>query len=182
MGRAYTSYLREELNKGSMMLSQTAEYALRAAVFLGRNSSGEPIPSERIADGLGAPLNYLSNTLHELARRGVVIGVRGPHGGFRLAVPPEELTLYELIGHFDQLNKRDMCLLGARPCDASTPCAAHDRWERVAARMAEPLRSTTLADLLPEGAELSALGLASESGPTVVSRKDDPAAPAGNDT
>ena len=140
------------------MLSQTAEYALRAALYLARNGGDQPIPADRIADELGAPRNYLSKTLHELAKLKVVEGVRGPTGGFRLAVPPGELTLYELIGHFDELNRRDMCLLSARRCDSRTPCAAHGRWSEIADRVAEPLRTTTLAHLLGANGENATAG------------------------
>ena len=57
------------------MLSRTAEYALRAVLFLA--DSGEPANVERIAERLRVPRNYLSKTLHRLAREGVLASTRG---------------------------------------------------------------------------------------------------------
>jgi Rrf2 family protein len=130
------------------MLSLTAEYALRAALYLGRHTADGPIPADRIAMVLGAPKNYLSKTLNELAKRGIVKGTRGPRGGFTLAIPPNELSVYELVGHFDDLEKSHLCLLGGVACDARHPCVAHARWNRLVDRAVEPLRSTTIGDLL----------------------------------
>ena len=65
-----------------------------------------------------------------------------------LAVPANELSVYELIGHFDDLTKSRFCLLGGVDCDARRPCLSHARWNRLVDRSIEPLRSTTIADLL----------------------------------
>ena len=64
------------------MLSRTAEYALRAVLFLA--DRGEPTNVDLIAERLGVPRNYLSKTLHRLAREGVLTSTRGQGGGFRL--------------------------------------------------------------------------------------------------
>ena len=135
------------------MLSLTAEYALRAALYLGRQPPGKPVAADHIAQALGAPRNYLSKILNELSKRGVVVGVRGPRGGFTLGVPANELSVYELIGHFDDLKKSRFCLLGGVDCDERRPCLAHARWIRLVDRAIEPLRSTTIADLLAGAAE-----------------------------
>ena len=43
-----------------------------------------------------------------------------------------------------------MCMLGDRVCSDRTPCAAHDRWASLCAAIHEPLRATTIADLLDD--------------------------------
>lgn len=130
------------------MLSQTAEHAIRAVLFLAQRAPGEPVAADAIADALGAPRNYLAKTLNALARQGIVSSMRGPTGGFRLAVAPERLTLEEVVRAFDEPRERTVCLLGGRPCRDEHPCDAHFRWKAVAAGAWEPLRSTTVADLL----------------------------------
>lgn len=131
------------------MLSQTSEYALRAVVYLARSRGGRPMKLEEIADELGAPRNYLSKTLHQLARGGVLSSGRGPTGGFQLAVPPEELTLARVISSFEPpatLARR--CLLGHGECSDLTPCEAHDRWRAIAGPMREFFHQTTVGDLI----------------------------------
>lgn len=136
------------------MLSQTAEYALRAALYLARAQNRRPITADTIARALGAPPNYMSKTLNALAKAGILAGVRGPAGGFMLLRDPEELTVAELVGRFDEPSARPMCLLGGRPCNAEYPCQSHLRWMDVTAAMREPLTSTTVADLLTDVVEL----------------------------
>lgn len=130
------------------MLSQTAEHALRAVLYLARTSNGAPMPADRIAEGLGAPANYMAKTLRGLSERGVLVGIRGPNGGYRLARDPAELSLATVIEAFDVPWRPVVCLLGDRPCDAEDPCEAHQCWSGMARRAREPLRSTTVADLL----------------------------------
>ena len=53
------------------MISKTAEYALRAVLYIARESAGDPIRAIEIADNLEVPSNYLSKILHSLARGGI---------------------------------------------------------------------------------------------------------------
>lgn len=130
------------------MLSQTAEHAMRAVLYLAQRAPGEAVPAEAIAEALDAPRSYLSKTLAALARQGIVSSMRGPTGGFRLAVAPERLTVEEVVRAFDEPRARAACLLGGKPCRDDAPCAAHYRWKAVTEDAREPLRRTTVADLL----------------------------------
>ncbi|HUH13131.1 MAG TPA: Rrf2 family transcriptional regulator [Longimicrobiales bacterium] len=132
----------------STALSQTAEHALRAVLFLAQRTTPVPVSAAAIAEALGAPANYLSKTLHVLARAGIVLGTRGPGGGFRLAVPCRELTVARVIGAFEDSAGSGVCLLGGRACNANKPCAAHERWTAVQEASRLPLEQTTIAELL----------------------------------
>jgi Rrf2 family iron-sulfur cluster assembly transcriptional regulator len=129
-------------------MSRTAEHAVRALLYLAANGP-EAAKAAAIAEALGAPPNYMSKTLHALAGAGIVASRRGPTGGFRLAVPPDELSLARVIEVVDDPAPKDMCLIDNSRCSDRTPCAVHGRWKRVSQAVWDPLRSTTLADLLP---------------------------------
>ncbi|HET9984522.1 MAG TPA: Rrf2 family transcriptional regulator [Longimicrobiales bacterium] len=136
------------------MISQTAEHALRAVLFLARQPGQGSVPADAIAAALGAPRNYLSKTLQQLARAGIVVGTRGPTGGFRLAVPADTLSVAELVEVFDEEHRSGMCLLGGTRCTGESPCAAHFNWKAVTAEARAPLERTVIADLLRDvGAE-----------------------------
>jgi len=128
------------------VISQTAEHALRAVLYLARQAG--PTPAVEIAAALGAPSNYLSKTLHRLAKAGVVIGTRGPTGGFRLTVPPDELPLSRVIEAFDEPRGSGTCLLGGRRCNPHEPCGAHRRWTAIKEEARGALQRTMVADLL----------------------------------
>jgi Rrf2 family protein len=129
------------------MLSQTAEYALRAALSMAEYPD-EATRVGELARRLQVPQNYLSKTLHQLARAGILASTRGKHGGFRLARPPEEISLYEIVAPFERFEGKRPCLLGRSVCSDATPCAAHDRWKDVKARTNAFFQDTSLKDLI----------------------------------
>ena len=136
------------------MLSQTAEYALRAVLHLAQYGSERPVRVFEMAAELRIPRNYLSKILHQLARSGVLLSLRGKAGGFQLAVGADRLALSTVILPFDRIDERRRCLLGRPQCSDRHACGAHTRWKEVADRVAEFFRETTVADLLSREAAL----------------------------
>jgi Rrf2 family protein len=130
-----------------MLLPQTAEYALRAVLHIASFDQDRSVRVDDIADALGIPRNYLSKTLHQLVRAGILTSTRGPSGGFRLAFPAEELTLERIISRFVVSTERQ-CLLGQGPCGEWPGCAVHERWAPIAMQMRDFFGGTTVADLL----------------------------------
>lgn len=132
-----------------MLLSQTGQYAVRAAIHLAQyaeHTEGTLRVGE-IAEALDVPQNYLSKILHQLARAGVLESVRGPRGGFRLADAPEALSVMEVIDAVEPTRSDRRCLLGRAECSNADPCPAHDRWKDLAEGILSFLHDTTLADL-----------------------------------
>lgn len=129
------------------MISRTAKYALRAVVHLAAEAREAPVPVDAVAEQLDVPRNYLSKTLHRLAKVGILDSSRGPHGGFQLAASPSELTLQEVVAPFDEEETRRQCLLGRERCSDEDPCAAHERWKRISLELAAFYQETTVADL-----------------------------------
>jgi Rrf2 family protein len=131
-----------------MMLSQTAEYALRGVLYLAEHGAERPVPVDQIAQSLAIPRNYLSKILHTLGKRNVLSSSRGPHGGFALAIPAERLSLLEVVEPFDELDARGACLLGRERCSDTSPCAAHHRWKEVSETVGAFFRDTTVDQLI----------------------------------
>jgi Rrf2 family protein len=129
------------------MLSQTAQYALRTALELARHPLGQLVAARELATRVGVPGNYLSKILHQLARAGVVTGVRGKRGGFALARAADRIHLVDVVQPFQDVGERS-CLLGRPACSDTRPCPAHGRWKAVADTVAALFAATTLAQLL----------------------------------
>ncbi|MFW5904783.1 MAG: RrF2 family transcriptional regulator [bacterium] len=132
------------------MISQSAEYALRAALLLAEHSPVQgPVRADEVADQLRVPRNYLSKILHELTQHGLLKSTRGPRGGFRLARPPEGITLESIVEVFDPdlLAEEHKCLLGRPECSDENRCAAHDHWKEVSSAVRRFFRTTSLHDL-----------------------------------
>lgn len=128
-------------------LPQTAVYALRAVHRIAAEPEGAPVRVADIASSLRVPRNYLSKTLHALAREGILHSTRGPGGGFQLIKSPEALTLAEVVQPFLPLEGR-ACILGRGTCNDRTPCAAHLPWKPVKAEIADFFGLTTIASLI----------------------------------
>jgi Rrf2 family protein len=129
------------------MLSQTAEYALRAVLAIAAQPNGQPIGAARLAGVLRVPRNYLSKTLYQLAQAGVLESSRGRQGGFQLAAPAERISLFDIVKPFDEVLGQQRCLMGRPACSDQNPCQAHHRWKAVSQKAVEFFRETTVADL-----------------------------------
>jgi len=92
------------------MLSQTSEYALRAAVYLAQNPE-KPHTTAEIASLTKVPEHYLSKVLLMLAKHEVVYYKKGLHGGYILAQLPESLPLLNVINAVDPIKHIKSCPL-----------------------------------------------------------------------
>jgi Rrf2 family iron-sulfur cluster assembly transcriptional regulator len=133
----------------AMILSHTAEYALRATLYIAQHQGPAGLMrTDDVADAMQVPRNYLSKILHTLAREGVLVSTRGPHGGFRLRRGAEHLHIQRVISPFDDLAPRRACILGRPRCNDRDPCPAHAMWKGVTDQVSGFIRDTTIADML----------------------------------
>jgi Rrf2 family protein len=128
------------------ILSQTAEYALRALTLLAQEPTGR-CDAGALAARVNVPQNYLSKILAQLVREGVVSSTRGKGGGFALGRRAESIMIYEIVAPFERLGAGPRCLLGQVVCSGRQPCPAHHDWSRLVDDLTRFLRRTTLARL-----------------------------------
>ena len=128
------------------MISQTMEYALRAAVYLAKEPNA-PRTSEQIAHATRVPQAYLSKIMQQLGEAGVVCGQRGLGGGFRLLKRPEEISLLEVVSAIELLQRFRACATGvASP--TSKLCSLHHWLDGTLATVEAAFAKTTLADIV----------------------------------
>jgi Rrf2 family protein len=132
------------------MLSTTAEYALRAVVYLARHEGEGPVQALELADATDVPLSYMRKVLHELGRAGILHSTRGKHGGFRLGSAPERISLLDVVSRFDRITDRRSCILGRTECSDRDPCPVHEHWKATSERVAAFFSGTTLADVVED--------------------------------
>ncbi|MBC8350445.1 MAG: Rrf2 family transcriptional regulator [Planctomycetes bacterium] len=143
------------------MISQTAEYALRAIVFLG-NQAGEACTTAQLADEIDAPPSYLAKVMKGLTRAGIVGSQRGLHGGFTLARNPCDVTVLEVVNAVDAFHRIPQCPLG-RPAHTSGLCPLHRRLDNVMAVAERSLEQATIGEVLEEPGLLCTLPCISRS-------------------
>jgi Rrf2 family transcriptional regulator, nitric oxide-sensitive transcriptional repressor len=130
------------------MISQTAEYALRAAVVLG-SQQGRPLTTQEIARASQVPSGYLSKVLQAMGRSGLVEARRGLRGGYVLTHPLDELTVYDVVNAVDPLKRVQHCPLRVA-AHAERLCPLHQRLDDAAAMLETYFKETTIASLLNE--------------------------------
>lgn len=84
-----------------MKLSLRGEYALRALIVLGMNCHLPVVRIQEISEQQNIPKRFLEQILTELKSAGIVESKRGITGGYRLRLPPEEITLAAVIRHIE---------------------------------------------------------------------------------
>ena len=135
-----------------MRVSAKTDYALRAALELAAAADeGRPVKGERIATAQAIPLRFLENILMQLRHAGLVESRRGADGGYRLARPPAEVTLADVIRAIDGPLAG---VSGARPETLDFVGVAEpmrDVWIAVRAALRGVLERVTLADVVAGG-------------------------------
>ena len=132
-----------------MIISTKGRYALRVLLDLAERCSGDYIPMRDIAARQELSLKYLERIVPLLSKSGLVEGVHGKGGGYRLAIDPGECSLWQVL----ILTEGDLapvsCLeCGAKPCERSAACKTLPVWKELDRRIRDYLQSVTLRDLL----------------------------------
>jgi Rrf2 family protein len=127
------------------MLPKTAEYALRAIVWLGR-APGEPKSADHLAERTRVPRRYLHKVLQDLVRAKLVRSQSGPGGGYALAKAPEKITILHVVGAVASLERIRHCPLGLP--SHTRLCPLHRELDRVYAATEAALSRITIDQLL----------------------------------
>ncbi|MBS2009917.1 MAG: Rrf2 family transcriptional regulator [Cyanobacteria bacterium SZAS TMP-1] len=128
------------------MISQTAEYALRAVVYLAKNP-GTAFTSEQIAKATQVPAPYLSKVLQPLIKARLVQSQRGLGGGFFLEKKPEHVTILQVVNAVDPIERIETCPLGLEE-HAGSLCPLHKRLDEAVELIEEAFAKTTISELL----------------------------------
>lgn len=135
------------------MFSSKARYGLKAmAVLAARHASENFVSVEEIVAAEHTPPKFLESILTLLRKQGLLLSRRGPSGGFRLARPPKDISLAEVVRTLDGAFAPTTCARTRNPircegCDDMERCYIRPFMRRVRDEMAKVLEGQTLADL-----------------------------------
>ncbi len=129
------------------MISQTAEYALRAIVCLAAQKD-RPQTVQELAEATRVPAGYLAKVMQSLSRAHLVRSQRGLHGGFTLAGSPAELTVFDVIDAVDPIRRIRSCPLGIK--GHVSLCPLHRRLDDALGLVEKALKDSTIAELIRE--------------------------------
>lgn len=130
------------------MFSQTTEYALRAMALLAVRPD-DLTPTTTIAELTKVPSNYLAKVLQQLSSAELITGRRGVGGGYRLARPPEQITLLEVVRAVTTLERIKTCPLGIKS-HGTNLCPLHRRTDQAIAAVIAAYDGASLRDLIDQ--------------------------------
>ena len=126
------------------MVSQAAEYALRALLCLAECPAGTALTTQQIAERARIPSGYLAKILQTLAKAGLLSSQRGINGGFCLVADLDRVTLLDVTRLTDSSRRIATCPLGVH---GTSLCSLHRHLDQAAAAVETLLAQATLGDL-----------------------------------
>ena len=133
-----------------MRISARTEYACIAMLELAKHyGEGEPVRIRHIAESHEVPPRFLVQILLQLKGAGLVDSVRGAAGGYRLAIPPEELSLGQVMAVVDPGLGGNELRSVAKP-DSPMVKVLLDAWRHVANVQRDMLQGIKLSDLVEQ--------------------------------
>lgn len=132
-----------------MMISSKGRYALRVLVDLAEHQTDGYISLRDVTARQELSDKYAGQIMSLLSKAGLVEGVTGKGGGYRLTRAPEQYPLGEVLRLTEGSLAPVACLgEGAEPCKRSAQCRTLPVWSRLGQLIGDYLDSVTLADLL----------------------------------
>ncbi len=130
-----------------MRLTTKGRYAVTAMLDLAFHSKIKPVTLTDIAARQTISLSYLEQLFARLRRAGMVKGVRGPGGGYKLCRNTNEINIAEIIIAVDESLDSTKCG-GEANCQKEQACLTHDLWMGLSEQIRCYLENISLADLL----------------------------------
>ncbi|HEY5682785.1 MAG TPA: Fe-S cluster assembly transcriptional regulator IscR [Sulfuricaulis sp.] len=130
-----------------MKLTTKGRYAVTAMLDLALRYDKGAVTLADIAKRQGISLSYLEQLFAKLRRSGLVDSVRGPGGGYNLAMAPNKISVAEIIVAINENIDATRCG-GEKNCHGDETCLTHQLWEDLSVRIHEFLNGITLGDLV----------------------------------
>ncbi len=131
------------------MISTKGRYALRVMIDLAQNQGDGYIPMKEVAHRQEVSLKYMERILPVLVKEGLVEGVHGKGGGYRLTRAPEDYSVGDILRVAEGDLAPVACLMcGAKPCSRAEYCKTLPMWTALYETINHFFDERTLADLL----------------------------------
>jgi Rrf2 family protein len=140
----------------------STRYALYAGLEMAEAGVERQVTVGEVAAKYRLPPAALAKVFQRLVRSGLAVGTRGSAGGYRLARPPAEITVLEIIEAFESPRRPGVCLLDSRApetCDHGPDCRIRHLFDEIDEQARATFASVTLATLVaPRPPLVAAIG------------------------
>lgn len=134
--------------KQQKMFSKACEYGIRAMLYIARTSKeGIRVGIKEISKAIDSPEPFMAKILQDLSRKGLVLSIKGPNGGFYMNGAHLKISLAEIVTAIDGDQLFNGCGLGLKACNERKPCPIHHEFKSIRTNLKTMLQSTALEDL-----------------------------------
>ena len=139
-----------------MLISTRGRYALRVLIDIAENQSDGFLPLKEVAERQGLSEKYLESIIKVLVQAGILSGVRGKGGGYRLHKAPGEISVRDVLQLTEESLAPVVCLRdGAEPCTREAECRTIPLWRGLEQVISDYLSRYTIADLMRAQSEVN---------------------------
>ncbi|MGQ8336294.1 RrF2 family transcriptional regulator [Sunxiuqinia sp. A32] len=130
------------------MLTKSAEYAIRALVYIQlQNWEGKRPGYREVAREIESPEHFTAKVLQLMTRFNLIYSIRGRNGGFAFDEDDEPLKLVKIILAMDGQRVFTKCSFGFKSCDANNKCPLHDDFAKIRDGFEELVNKETIQSL-----------------------------------
>ena len=130
-----------------MRLTTKGRYAVTAMLDLAIHSQQKPVSLNDISGRQHISLSYLEQLFAKLRRSSLVSSVRGPGGGYRLAVSAADISIAQVVDAVNESMDATRCQ-GKGDCQEGDQCLTHHLWEDLSSRIHSFLNDISIQDLI----------------------------------
>ncbi len=132
-----------------MLISTKGRYALQVLIDLAEHQLDSYVPLKEVADRQEISEKYLEAIIKELVKGGVLVGVRGKGGGYRLSKSPDYLSVFSVLKLMEGSLSPVSCLeANSTPCTKMSECRILPLWQELNSTIEDCLKRYTIADLV----------------------------------
>lgn len=130
-----------------MKLSTKSRYGTRLLLDLAQSDGNSFVQLKEISKRQGISLKYLEQIIIPLKRARLVESSRGASGGYRLARPPERISVGEIVAILEGRKALTRCEIDPEVCERSESCSVRNLWKEATEALYDKLDGVSLSDL-----------------------------------
>ena len=130
-----------------LLYAKPTEHAIRALIILATQENPKPMTVQEIADTEQISSHHLAKVMKVLAQNKVIKSSRGPGGGYTLLKEADQISVWDIMGYFEDQSGFKECALGWTDCQDEDPCPFHDRWATLRESNQRFLQNVTIEGL-----------------------------------
>jgi Rrf2 family protein len=133
-----------------MKITRKVRYGLRTMLEIAAIENNQGILQKEIAKNQGISVKFLDKIVSSLKNAGLLLPVSGKKSGYKLAIPADKITVYDIFKALDEDAEIIDCIKSCHLCSKNTDCKASIFWSRLENHLSDFLKTVSLQNILDD--------------------------------